>query len=248
MRVAAGTLLAAAMAFGGCKATGQYITTERLERGLVIILPGIEQAGPLAQGVRDGLAGGGMDLALNVHHWGRPIPLAGPLLNQMDVVGNRLAGLRVARLIADYQDSYPGRPVYLVGHSGGGGVAVFAAEALNGGRKVDGLILLSPSISSGYDLSKALARCRKGVANFYSKGDVGLLVVGTTVFGNVDGAHGPAAGAVGFDNSPSGLYQVPWRESMIKYGHDGGHAGSANSRFVSAYVVPWVQARKWPAY
>ena len=32
--------------------------------------------------------------------------------------------------VAEYQAAYPNMPVYLVGHSGGGGIAVFLLEAL----------------------------------------------------------------------------------------------------------------------
>ncbi|OPX25050.1 MAG: hypothetical protein B1H04_00830 [Planctomycetales bacterium 4484_123] len=224
----------------------QYVGPARLEHGLVIILPGIEGEGPLSYSVRQGLLDADIQAALPIYRWGRPVPLAGPLLNQMDEQGNRLAAGRIARMIVDYQDTHPGRPVHLVGHSGGGGVAVFAAEALPPGRQVEGLVLLSASISSGYDLSKALAHCRKGIVNFYSKGDVGFLVLGTTVFGNVDGVRGPAAGAVGFKYPRPGLYQVGWRAEMAGSGHLGGHAGTTASGFVERYVVPWIRAASWP--
>ena len=113
-------------------------------------------------------------------------------------------------MIGDYQDNHPGRPVYVVGHSGGGGVAVFTAESLPDGRKIDGLVLLSASISKGYDLHKALANCRRGIINYYSSRDVGLLGVGTTLMGNVDGGHGPSAGLKGFDNAFPGLRPVSY--------------------------------------
>jgi pimeloyl-ACP methyl ester carboxylesterase len=150
-------------------------------------------------------------------------------------------------MIVKYQDAHPDLPVYIVGHSGGGGVAVFAAEALPSGHKIDGLVLLSPSLSRGYDLSKALANSRNGLVNFYSRNDVGFLVVGTTVIGNVDGNHGPSAGAVGFSNTFSDLYQVPWSEDMASSGNEGGHLDTTVSTFVSQYVAPWVLARGWPA-
>ncbi|KPK79216.1 MAG: hypothetical protein AMJ81_13605 [Phycisphaerae bacterium SM23_33] len=241
-------MLLAALGLGGCGLSGENVTPERLDCGLVIILPGIEGEGPLSHGVREGLLDAGVDLALAIHQWGRPVPLAGPLLNQMDIIGNRLAGARIAQLIMDYQDSHPAGPVYIVGHSGGGGVAVFAAEALPDGRDIQGLILLSPSISSGYDLTKALGRCRNGIVNFYSKGDVGLLVVGTTLFGNVDGVRGPAAGAVGFSKSLPDVYQVGWDESMVAAGHDGSHTGVTNVRFVKTHIASWVKKPNWPAW
>jgi len=245
--VVGAAVTASAMAAGGCSgANTDYVTSARLDRGLVILLPGIEGEGVLSHNVRGGLLRAGVDMALPIYQWGRPVPLAGLVLNQTDVAGNRLAARRVARMIVTYQDTHPNRPVYLVGHSGGGGVAVFSAEALPPGRSVDGLVLLSASISSGYDLSKALAHCKRGIVSFHSKGDVGLLVVGTTLVGNVDGVHGPAAGAVGFEHSFPGLHEVGWSPEMARYGNLGGHSGTCEPRFVSRYVAPWIKGGAWP--
>jgi len=187
-------------ALSGC-ADGNidFTTPQRMNGGLVIILPGIEGESWMNRDVRRGLDRAGVAGAMPIYHWGRPLPIAGPLINQMDFLGNRLQGTKIAQMIVQYQDNHPGMPVYLVGHSGGGGVAVFAAESMPEGRQVDGLVLLSASISSAYDLTKALAHARNGIVNFYSKADVGLLIVGTMLAGNVDGTHGPAAGAIGFD-------------------------------------------------
>ena len=187
------------LATAGCGSNTEYVTEERLANGLVIVLPGIEGESQANRSIRDGLLAAGVDRAVPIHHWGRPVPGLGLLLNQMDIIGNRLAGINIAKMIVAYQDSHPGMPVHIVGHSGGGGVAVFAAEAMPAGRQVDGLVLLSASVSSAYDLTKALGKCKNGIVNFYSKADVGLLVIGTIVAGNVDGIRGPAAGAISFD-------------------------------------------------
>ncbi len=228
----------------GGSANLDYVNPERLENGLVIVLPGIEGESPMNHSIRQGLIDAGVYRAVPIYRWGRPIPLAGPLINQMDVVGNRLAGQRIARMIVEYQDAHPGRPVHLVGHSGGGGVAVFAAEALPAGRKVDGLVLLSASISEGYDLSDALRHTRSGIVNFYTSRDVGLLVIGTTLAGNVDGVRGPAAGAAGFERSYSRLYQIDFSAAI---GRSGAHSAATQSGFVMRCVAPWVLSGAWPA-
>jgi pimeloyl-ACP methyl ester carboxylesterase len=231
----------------GCGRTNdQFVTPDRLGRGLVVVLPGIEGEGPLSYAIRDGVLDGGVQSAVPIYRWGRPIPLAGPLLNQTGVIGNRLAGERIAQMIADYQDSHPGRPVYVVGHSGGGGVAVFAAESLPDGCKVEGLVLLSASISKGYDLNKALAHCRRGIINYYSSRDVGLLGVGTTLVGNVDGRRGPSAGLSGFDRPFPGLKQVAWTRRMAAHGNHGSHTDSASRAFVRHYVAPFLRGGNWP--
>ena len=234
-------LLIVALGTGaGCVNT-TYVTPERLQHGLVIILPGIEGESPFNHDIRSGLLNAGVQQAVAIYNWGRPIPLAGPLLNQMDVIGNRLAASSLAGTISQYQDTHPGAPVYLVGHSGGGGIAVFVAEAMPPNHDIDGLVLLSASISSGYDLSNALRHCREGVANFYNPGDAVLLGVGTTLLGNVDGVRGASAGLSGFDHSWPRLYQVPIGGNIAE-----AHIAATQAGYVAQNVARWVQTRNWP--
>ncbi len=247
----------AVLVVGGCngyETNARYTTEERLANGLVIILPGIEGESPLNRDIRRGLVRGGIDSALPIYHWGRPIPGIGMLLNQMDFVGNRIEGVKIAKKIQDYQEMHPGRKVYLVGHSGGGGVAVFAAEAMPEGKQIDGLILLSASIWERYDLTKALSRTRYGIANFYNEEDIGLLGIGTTIMSNVDGMRGPSAGLNGFtlpkdsDSDQKKLAYKKLRQVRITRGMSGGddpHSAATRPGFVSMYIVPLINARTW---
>jgi len=243
------TVLSAVGCSGG---NAKYMTEERLERGLVIILPGIEGESEANHNIRRGLLSAGIYHAMPIHSWGRPIPIAGMLLNQVDFIGNRIAGQSISDMIVKYQNEYPGRPVFIVGHSGGGGVAVFAAEGMPKDRQVDGLVLLSASISKGYDLTKALSRCKHGIVNFYNRGDVGLLGVATTLLSNVDGGKGPSAGLDGFNTPKAGdgakkrvayskLYQISVTDS-------GGTAHFSTTRvnFIASYIAPWISS-SWPA-
>lgn len=225
----------------GCGSNKDFVTEDRLAQGLVIILPGIEGESPFNHDIRSGLVDADVPGAMMIYHWGRPIPVAGPILNQMDVLGNRIEGRRIAQIIVDYQDSHPGKPVHLVGHSGGGGMAVFAAEALPDDRKVDGLVLISASISCDYKLTKAIDHCKSGIVNFYCKGDVGMLVIGTTLAGNVDGAHGPAAGQKEFQ----GTFDHLWQVEVDQEGD--AHTAGTRASFVTSDVAPWVLKSQWPA-
>ena len=127
-------------------------------------------------------------------------------------------------------------------------MAVFAAEALPEDRKIDGLVLLSASISSAYNLTKAASRCKSGIVNFYNPDDAALLGVGTIVVGTVDGTHGPSAGLLGFDRAGKkgheNVYQV--KLSGAEAGGDP-HASATRPGFVAANVAPWVLAPAWPA-
>lgn len=247
-------VLAGMLAAAGCSGTSpsRFNTPDRLERGLVLLLPGIEGEGLFSYAVRQGLDSAGVNEGLSIYNWGWPIPLAGPVLNQVDFMRARRVAAKISKEIAKYHRDHPGKPVHLVGHSGGGAIAVFAAEALAAGHTVDGIILLSPSLSAGYNLRKALAKSRKGIVHFWSPGDIFLLVLGTSVFGNIDGVHGPAAGATGFTNTGNSrgpfkkLYQRKWSQAMISSGHLGGHAGTTGGRFVQAWVAPWIKRDHWP--
>ncbi len=244
-------LIAASLSAAGCNGNVKFMTEDRLEGGLVIILPGIEGESELNRNIRRGLVSAGVYRAMPIHSWGRPVPLAGMLLNQIDFIGNRIAGASIAKMIVDYKHKYAGRKVYVIGHSGGGGVAVFVAEGMPKGRQLDGLVLLSASISRSYDLTKALNRCRNGIVNFYNRDDTMLLGVGTILAGNVDGSRGPSAGLSGFkktagDNAVkkfaySKLYQI-----NVTGSSGDPHTGTTRVSFVSANVAPWVLS-SWPA-
>ncbi len=239
---------------GGCGGTGsdnRFVDPGRMDNGLVIVLPGIEGESPANHDIRRGLVQAGIPHAIPIYRWGVPVPVAGPLINQTNVLGNRVTAQRIAQWVTAYQDAHPGKPVYMVGHSGGGGMAVFTTEELPPGRHVEGLVLLSASISSGYNMSKALAKTRKGIVSFYTEEDVGLLVIGTTVAGNVDGVHGPAAGSVGF-KVPSGLssqqrgaYGKLYQVRITGSGDP--HFAATRAGFVASRVAPWVSGQSWPA-
>ncbi len=244
------------VALCGCGGATDFSTTGRLDNGLVIILPGIEGESGLNHDIRNGLVAGGVDCAVSIRSWGRILPPPfGMLASQVDVIGNRLAARSLAKDVAEYQDSHPGKPVYIMGHSGGGGIAVFVAEYLPEGHKVDGLILLSASISSAYDVTKALEHTHRGIVNLYNRNDGMLLGVGTTLFGNVDGIRGPSAGLLSFDTpgekaSPAKreaykrLYQVELTQEMSLGGSS--HTSSTEPGFVSVYIAPWLLSPQWP--
>jgi pimeloyl-ACP methyl ester carboxylesterase len=167
---------------------------------------------------------------------------------------NKRQARKVADKIIDYQNRYPNRPVHIVGHSGGGGLAVLVLEALPPTRQISAAVLLAPALSPTYDLSRALRRTSSGIWNFYSPYDVGFLRAGTTVFGSIDGEHGSSAGAVAF-TPPWGLasedrllyrsklHQQRYTYAMSSSGHSGGHFGWADERFVKNWLAPLVYSQ-----
>ena len=141
--------------------------------------------------------------------------------------------------MARYQDAYPGRPVHLIGHSGGAGIAVWALEALPPGRTVTSALLIAPALSPGYPLGPALARVERAAWNFWSPLDLLFLAAGTLAFGTFDGPHALAAGCVGFrgrygDRLRQACYRPEWAGRF----HAGGHLGGANRVFVAETLAP----------
>lgn len=222
-----------------------YVNNERLDRGLVIVLSGIEGRSMQTLAICEGLDRGGVDSAIEIFDW---TSWGSPLESLQNRSRNRRQAGLVAARISEYQDKYPGRPTYVVGQSGGGGLAVWVAEAMPRGRQLDGVILLAPAISPEYPLLAALLATRRGIVNFYSQGDWVVLGLGTSMYGTIDGKMTNSAGMMGFSRSaaaglPSGgpkLIQVAWSEEMIGQGHLGGHMTSGSRAFVTKSVAPFI--------
>ena len=244
------SLFTAALAITGCDKVSmrsKYVTPERKDKGLVVILPGIEGESTANRNIRSGLYDADIPYALALYSWGFPMPGIGMLVNQTDANRNRRQGKELAERVAAYQKKYPGRPIDLVGHSGGGGVCVFALEALSqlpGAKPIEGAFLLSASISSSYPMGRALRMTRKGIVNVANPED-GLLNSGTATFGNVDGKKGPSAGRVGFVQKSPKLFER--RVTAKSLGtRDSAHFVATNRALVARRAPLWLNAETWP--
>jgi len=242
--------LAAVLAWAcGC-ARQPYLTPERLAKGLVVVLPGVEGESPMNRAICRGLDAGGVDWGIRLENW---TTLWGPLVNLRSEIRNRQKANEIAIRVAEYKFAHPDNPVVLVGQSGGGAMALWIAESMPQGQNVDGLILLAPAISPGYMVDFALSKSRQGVINFYSAKDWLFLGLGTTLYGTMDGQHTSSAGRVGFLIPPAStrpkaydrLFQIAWHKQMAAAGHTGGHLASSAEGFVRHYVAPFVLARRW---
>jgi pimeloyl-ACP methyl ester carboxylesterase len=163
---------------------------------------------------------------------------------------NRSKARQIAEKIVQYQQQHPGKPVNMVGFSGGGSMICYVLEELPPGHRIDSAVLLAPAISPGYPVRDLLSRTRQGIWNFYSPLDFSLSVVGTTLVGTMDGEDTASAGAIGFAEDEADaemrsghsmmpqLHQVPFRPSMIMDGNLGGHFGPTFTRFVQVHVAP----------
>ena len=220
----------------------------RMENGLAIVLPGIEGRGPLNWCIAKGLSDGGFPGGIVIHDWTTGIWPLFPY-HLCAKRRNRRRAASLARLIDSYQHAFPDRPVHLIGHSGGGAMAVWALEALPSGRTVETAVLLGPALSPSYSLETALGNSTRGIWNYWSPMDVFFLVALTGALGTLDGRHRASAGFSGFklprkaDPSVEKLYQDRLHQRCYSAGlssqfHLGGHFGWANRVFVAETLTP----------
>jgi pimeloyl-ACP methyl ester carboxylesterase len=240
------------MVLSGCQSKQPYVTDSRLAQGLVLVYTGIEGRSLLNEDICKGLAEAGVPYAIELTDWTVGVPGA-YLLTLRAQARNRQKAGEIAERIAQYQASYPGRPVVLVGQSGGAAMAVWTAEMMRFEQQVDGIILLAAALSPGYRLDVSLQRSRRGVVSFHSQDDWWFLGMGTTISGTMDGEHSSSAGRVGFTapnvaSLPAGyakLYQVPWQWQMGRAGHWGGHISTSARGFIREFVAPLVTMPEW---
>jgi pimeloyl-ACP methyl ester carboxylesterase len=155
-------------------------------------------------------------------------------------------GERLAAQVAAYRKAYPGRKVYLIGHSAGCAVVLAAAERLPP-DSVDRIILLAPSVCTAYDLRPSLRTARCGIDVFTSREDWLVLGLGMKIVGTAERQCRTAAGEYGFEPridcpADAALYeklrQHAWDPVVAWTGHGGGHYGSNEPGYLRAYVLP----------
>jgi len=231
-----------------CSEFEEWLSAERAEKGYTIVLPGVEGTSCRNISVARGLVDAGHAAAIEVRDWTTGYWALWPY-HLMGYARNQQQARDIAGQIVEYQNRYPGRPVTLIGHSGGAAMAVLTLEALPPDRSVTQVVLLAAAISPDHNLSTALARTEKQIINFHSWGDAGYLIAGTLALGTIDRRHSISAGASGFhvprDLSEADLVlyetrlrQVPYRLEMLRSFNMGGHFSPTNRKFVAEWVVP----------
>jgi pimeloyl-ACP methyl ester carboxylesterase len=231
----------------GCWYSAKYSTPQRASQGYVIVLPGIEGASPLNASVAAGLVDAGVPSEIEVYDW--TLSCVAFAANLRFYWRNEQEALKIANKIVAYQNLHPGRPVHLIGHSGGGGIAIMTLERLPANYRIASALLLAPAVAPDYDLRRAMMHTQHGIWNYYSPYDVGFLAAGTLIMGTIEGKHTRAAGQTPFvlpatfDVEDRRLYtaklhQQPYTRDMAEYGHYGGHAGWASRPFVQNWIAP----------
>ncbi|HVP10403.1 MAG TPA: hypothetical protein VMV94_04350 [Phycisphaerae bacterium] len=212
-------------------------------------------AGPIGNvgwlDVPDGLTDAGYQGYVDVFVW-QGFTHAG---DQINLSRNHDKGSELATEIRQYKRSYPTREINIIALSAGTGVATFALEALPEGVKVDNVIFLGCSLSSQYNLTRALKRVRGGLYVIYSETDRILKDV-VWYTGTVDrsSAASGVAGLEGF-RLPSHpgpdsemqymkLHNVAYRPEFAEAGYKGGHIDTTSRAFICQYLAPVLMGRE----
>ena len=221
----------------------QLLERSQLDKGYVVILPGIEGRSLLNRRIVRGLRLAEVPFAIEIDDWTCGWPWM--FYNLRSKRLHQEQAQRLAEKIVAYQQAWPRRPVWLIGHSGGGALTLETLAQLPGQSMATGAVLLGPAISPRFDCRAALRHVSRGIWNFCSLGDFVFLGLMTSLAGSVDGYYGPCAGMVGFpgrndltlDQSEK-LQQVPYRTEFLMSGNLGGHFGFTSPAFVKKWVAP----------
>jgi pimeloyl-ACP methyl ester carboxylesterase len=223
------------------------MTGERLNVGMVVSLDGVGGYNWGPQWLREGLDEAGLKTAIVIYDWSKG-PSGLFVGDLVDRGHNRETAQELARMVATYIEAKPGRPVTLIGHSGGAAIVTWALEDLPPGVQVERAILLAPAMTPDYNLAKALRGVRQRLCVMYSAGDVGLMGAGTLAFGTMGGQHTVSAGLMGFrlpkdlpleqEREYTKVRQVGWNFDFVKMGNLGGHMGWTSTRFAREFIAP----------
>lgn len=216
--------------------------------GVIVVVGGVGGLENLHGSLQMALKWEKLDLEVRAFQWTHG---KGHILK--DLQDSRHHTHKIAELVEELRAlkaEQPDRPLYLVGRSGGSGLALAAADLLEPAT-LERIILLSPAVSPTFDLRGALRATRHEIVSFNSDLDVVVLGWGTWQFGTVDRLYCSSAGRSGFskptdpDAETQELYrrliQVRWTPAMLLEGHTGGHLGTTLPTFLAREVVPWLK-------
>jgi len=167
--------------------------------------------------------------------WTGPV-LTSPAL--WDVALHERHSEEIAACIADFRTRHPEAPVYVLGCSAGGQVALRALERLPRGVRATSAALLSAAVDGRRDLSAVLAHLDGPLVNSCSILDALVLGLGTLVFGTGDRKHALSAGMVGLKATDDRIVNIPWRPRMFLSGRLGGHSSCTPPKYIARWIAP----------
>jgi len=203
--------------------------------GRLLILPGVGNTQFHLAGFVAGAERQLPEFEVTVRTWGVPFMT---IHNLRAYERNVATAASIAAEIAAWRRAHPNELFYLVGYSGGGGMATLITAALPDDVSIDRLILVAPAISPDYPLAaEVLPHVREFAVNYSSDRDL-QVGWGTQTFGTIDRKNTASAGAVGFALSDERLLERRWSTADEPYGHAGNHLAYLNPRWQAAKLLP----------
>lgn len=237
------TAISALFSLPGCLPYGSQRFGRSEEHGRTYYIDGAGNWGFGVTDVRDGLRSAGYQGQIVNFYWS---PTFNPLLDQ--TIGRPFAYLRgaaLAREIDDYLQAHPNSEVNIIALSAGTGVAIWGCEQVQSTSKIHNVLLLSSSLASTYDLTKALNHVSGRVYVYTSHADF-VLSGPVRTLGTIDGRLGVEPAGIAGLKPPTGMedrvVNVPWNSSYRKFGWSGSHVDGTSTPFVqhvlSRYILP----------
>jgi pimeloyl-ACP methyl ester carboxylesterase len=208
--------------------------------GRLIILPGIHNTRFHLVGFARRASQLLPSMDVEIRTWGPP--LLG-LYNLRARERNRKTADALAAEITAWRRTHPEELLYIVGYSGGGGIAALAIESLPDDVRIDRLILVAPAISADYDFATSLLpHVKDYVVNFSSEKDL-QVGLGTRWFGTIDGIKSPSAGFAGFTADDERIVEWHWSSVDRRLGHRGNHVSYLGRRWQEQVLLPALDSR-----
>jgi hypothetical protein len=204
-------------------------------RGRLLVLPGVANTrfhlGGFVALATERLPG----FDIEVRRWGVPLLR---LDNLRAYDRNRVVAEAIASEIAAWRLAHREAPLYVLGYSGGGGLAALVVERLPDGVQIDRLFLVAPAISPRFPVERSLLpHVTEFIVNYSSERDL-QVGWGTRVFGTIDRVQTESAGAVGFREQHPRLLEWRWAESDRAVGHSGNHLAYLGRRWQTRDLLP----------
>jgi len=186
--------------------------------------------------VPEGLADAGYKGAVTNHRWSLTL---NPALDQTLRFIARGSGDLLGGEITTFLKNNPGAEANLIALSAGSGVGMWAIENVKPPYKVNNYVLVGSSLSSKYDVRKALSNMKGKIYVYHSASDP-VLNGPVRALGTIDGSFDDSAGLVGLrgPGTESGrVVNIPWSSKFASLGWTGGHTDCTNRTFVRREIA-----------
>lgn len=198
-----------------------------------------------AFGVPNGLKDRGYRGAVTNHRWSLTF---NPALDQTLRFIAKGSGMQLGKEITNYLRDHPNADANVIALSAGTGVGIWAIENVEPPYKVNNYVMTGSSLSSRYDLRKALSHMKGKIVCYYTSSDP-VLDGPVRALGTIDGTFDDSAGLVGLKGPGSNSGQVVNIGRTSKFaslGWTGGHADCVTERFVSGEIYKYIVGPQTP--